>query len=102
MSGAELVKALKESGTGPDKLRVARGVLVNDPKATAEAVVKALEAAEVGEGTLEKCRSLIETGKIETPKEKALDIEDQILETAAASPPAAPKTHESPKATGGK
>lgn len=80
-SGAELVRRLRESGTGEDKLAVARKVLAEKRAATAEDVVAALGDA-LGEGhmTVQKAAALAETGEWAGPKaEAAVPIEEQIL-----------------------
>lgn len=89
MTGKQLVKLLRESGTGEAKLAVARAVLERKPKASAEAVFDALKADYeagncVGEGTLAKAEQIMRDGEyrflppvVETPIE---DLDDDPAE----------------------
>jgi len=85
-TGAELVKALKLSGTPDEALVAARKCLADaceeDRGATAPEVLAAMEAADEdgrNEGTLSKARRLVATGKVRTPERAAVPIEEQIL-----------------------
>lgn len=97
MNGAELVRKLAESGTGTAKLDVARKVLADTDEqegrvATAEEVVTALESAGVSEGTLEKARSIIQTGKWDGVRvEKEKPVEERLLEQMALPEPQKPQ-----------
>lgn len=97
MNGAELVRKLAESGTGEAKLDVARKTLVtiNDQEqrlATAEEVLAAMESAGVSEGTLEKARSIIQTGKWDGVRvEKEKPVEERLLEQMALPEPQKPQ-----------
>lgn len=86
-NGAELVKRLKESGTGESKLAIARKVLADTYKferrtATSDEILLALESAGVSESTITKARSLAETGSVPAAIEAAQQqrpIEDILL-----------------------
>ena len=87
MTGAELVKSLKESGTGKDKLNVARKILKGDPTVSAEQLAKSLKASGVSNATLKKCEDLINFGAVQPEVEQQeIDIEDEILLEAATAP----------------
>ncbi len=85
LNGAELVRRLKEHGTGETKLAVARKVLADIHRtehrvASAAEVIDALTAAAAGEGTLLKARVLVETGTWSgPPKAEDVPIEDELL-----------------------
>lgn len=80
-SGAELVRKLKESGTGEAKLLVARGVLVaRGAKATAGDVLEALALQFPGSLTVAKAKSLAAIGEWNPEDAKpAPTIEDELL-----------------------
>lgn len=87
MTGAELVKALKESGTGKDKLNVARKILKSDPTITGQKLALAMKASGVSNATLKKCEDLINFGAVQPEiEQKEIDIEDEILLEAATAP----------------
>lgn len=83
VTGKELLRKLKAHGTGEKKLEVGRAVLRADPKATAAAVLAALEAdaatedAAVGPGTLAKAREIVATGDWTPPKTVLGNVEDE-------------------------
>jgi len=91
-SGAELVRRLRESGTGEDKLAVCRKVLASAPdprRVTSADVVAAIEAAFPHSLTVEKAKALAETGEWAGPKsDQAVPIEEQVLAAAKAEPKA--------------
>jgi len=78
MSGKELVRKLRDSGTGETKLNVGRELLTRKPNASAEAVFAAMEEAGVCEGTLEKAEQIISDGEYTGPKqpESETPVED--------------------------
>lgn len=95
MSGAELVRHLRESGTGLEKLAVARAALDpaqgGDPAADAAAVLAALdEHPRVPQATRDKARRIVADGKYVPPagEKSGPQLEDLIL---AGQLPAAPK-----------
>lgn len=84
VSGAKLVKLLKEHGTGKDKLDICRRALFEAKAerrhATAEEVVAAL-ADKLGpfHGTVKKARVIAETGNWEAPKPPEFsNVEDEL------------------------
>jgi hypothetical protein len=91
-NGAELVKRLKDHGTGETKLAVVRKLLADTHRienrvAHADEVLAELVKAGVGEGTLLKARTLAETGEWKgPPADLTLSIEDELL--GARTPPA--------------
>lgn len=81
-NGAELVKALKLSGTPDGKLVAARAVLAaakGKAVPTTDEVIAALEAADVSPGTLVKARAICETGGIRPPATDGPPVEDVLL-----------------------
>ena len=80
-SGAELVKKLKESGTGEAKLLVARGVLVaRGAKATAGDVLEALALQFPGSLTVAKAKAFAEVGEWNPESARPIPtIEDELL-----------------------
>lgn len=101
-NGAKLVKLLKESGTGADKLDVARRVLF-DAKAdgriaTSDEVIAGLED-HFGpfHATVAKAKAIAETGELPTVSAaQAASIEDELAEMDA--PPAVGARKRSKKA----
>jgi hypothetical protein len=91
-TGAELVKALRLSGTPDPKLRPARDLLERGRdegrQVTAAEALAALEEAQVSPGTLEKARTIVASGKIAPPPSKAPAVEDLILAEAEPKPAA--------------
>ena len=89
--GAELVKALRLSGTPDDKLADARALLAAGREAgrvpTAAEVLAAMEAEGAGTspGTLVKARAIVAGGKIRPPARAALAVEDARLAEAPAA-----------------
>lgn len=80
---AALCRALRQSGTGNDKLNVLRDLLTKNPNATAEEGYDALDRATniVVQRTLDKARGLIDRGEVpgdDTPA-TTTPIEDVIL-----------------------
>lgn len=105
MTGAELIRELRKSGTGEPKLAVARAVIDpaqgGDPKADAAAVVAALGASpRVGPGTVEKAKGIVAAGRWVPPEEGGAGaaIEDLIL--AGADPAADPAPGKKPAKAG--
>lgn len=89
--GVELVKSLASTGTGEAKIDIARKVIADTWEherrhATAEEVFTAMDAAGVGEGTMKKARSFIDTGTPYIAERAAPKIEDVL-----PPPPAEPK-----------
>ena len=81
-SGAELVKKLKESGTGEAKLTVARAVLSEKgAKATAEDVIEALAQKWPNSLTIKKAKSFAACGEFDPESKEATApaIEDELL-----------------------
>ncbi len=85
-SGAQLTKALRESGTGQAKLDVCRAFLASKPKCTAEELLVHLTVGGpdktqlVPDGTLAKCRNYLANGEVTAPEaSKQTFIEDDIL-----------------------
>jgi len=77
VTGKQLIQKLKATGTGNDKLDIAREVIITDPKATADAVVKTLEKAGIGEATLAKARMIAATGEYTAPAFNNRNVEDE-------------------------
>jgi len=88
-SAAQLCKALRESGTGADKLKVLREALAANPNLTAEEGYSLLDQAThiVTQRTLDKARGLIDSGEV--PPAVSLDntipIEETILNDRRAN-----------------
>lgn len=88
-SGPELVKKLRDSGTGHSKLRIAREELdrvyaAHGRVATADEVIAALTEGGVGELTLDKAHQLAATGEYKGPPQKSFDsAEDRYAEIEA-------------------
>jgi hypothetical protein len=80
-NGAELVKRLRESGTGADKLAVGVKLLEESGgKATAEQIADAL-GERFGEhhGTVVKARQLVATGELAPPPKQAEPPEAKFM-----------------------
>ena len=102
-NGAELVKALRESGTPDRRLTPARECLSrvyeSEHRVASAAEVVAVLERELGadNGTVGKARMLLEAGQVAAPKPAVLIIEDLLL----ASPPE-PKSAAKPAEAGAK
>lgn len=102
--GADLVRRLRESGTGEDKLAVARAVLAEKGAAsTSGDVLAALEARFPGTLTVAKARAYCETGEWVPDSARPLaNLEDQILAGPAdLGKPEPPKPSDPPKPAAG-
>ena len=94
VNGAELVRLLKEHGTGDSKLKAARQLLqeAHDAGATtptAGQVLAALVAAGVAESTLEKARQIAATGTfLGKVASTAASIEDRLAPSVKSRPTA--------------
>lgn len=106
MTGKQLVRILRDSGTGETGLTVARKLLGENPLASAAQVIRALkkdnatgeanggEVRRVGLLTIEKAEQIARDGKyIPPPPKKIVPIEDEPDapddEDTAKKPPAA-------------
>ena len=84
-NGAELIRKLRDSGTGADKLAVARKVLEEmGADATAQDVLAALTDAFPGSVTLEKASQFMASGEYNPTLKKPapVAIEDQVAPPA--------------------
>jgi hypothetical protein len=90
-SAAELLMALKATGTGEQKLEWIRDLLSENPDATAEDALAALEEKKAPEGTLAKARRLIAgadvTDLIDPPPASLIEHQrrERSMEEAAAA-----------------
>lgn len=97
VSGKELVRKLKATGTGETKLNVGRAVLLANPAATAAEVLKAMVDGDVGYLTLVKAKQIAETGDYTPPASDVRNIEDEPDPAPAPAPAPAPTPPSPPR-----